>query len=188
VISYDRVGALRVGLDDRLNNLSVWPGTKLKYSKRRKPLPKTPRDRCDACVVRVVVDDFAEFLFSATKSPAPSKILSSRLRFTTSSRFFSSRIMRTASSFAQKRFEFYPVPHMSCSCSTSIRATVTPFRGVTSTRPVALNLRSASRIRCSRNTEFSADAWLIEASAGLCSCGQNVLHQRTKDFLRERHG
>jgi hypothetical protein len=161
VISHDRIGALRVGSDDRLNHLVMFVESmfglaehELKYSKRRTPLPKAPRDRCDACVVRAVVDDSWNSLFSAAKSPVPSKILSSRLRFTTSGRCFSSMVTRTAPSFAQSASNSASASNMSCSCSTSIRATVTRFRGVTSTRPVPLILRSASRIGVRETPNF----------------------------------
>src|SRR5262249_20427020 len=85
-------------------------------------------------------------LFIDAKSLSPSAILFCRCLLRTSRRFFSSALILTALNFAQSPSNSPSASNILFSCSTSIRATVTPLRGVTSTRPVPLNRRRASRI------------------------------------------
>jgi hypothetical protein len=195
VISHDRISTLWVGSHDRLNNFVMFvecifglAGHELKCSKRSKPLPKAPRDRCDGCVVRAMIDDLVEFIvqcrqiFGTIQNPPLSIEVDNfqplllqhghthrpELR---AKRFEFSQRLEHVVKFAEidpRDFDSLSWGNLNQTCSA----------------------QSPERFAygCSRNAEFSADAWLVEASAGLRSSGQNVLDQRTKDFVRESHG
>ena len=149
-------------------------------AKRKSPLPRSD--------VEPVTIGSGGFLIRAAQFSVPSEILCSRLRFTTSSRFFSSMVIRTAPSFAQSGFEFSQrLEHIVKLADVDPRDCGPLLRG---NRNKTGSAQSAKRFAygCSPNAAFSADAWRVEASARLRSSGQNVLHRRTKAFVRERHG
>jgi hypothetical protein len=195
VISHNRIGTLCVGSRDRLNNLVMFvecvfglAGHELKCSKRSKPLPKAPRDRCDACVVCALIDDFVEFIvqcrqiFGTIQNPLLSIEVHS----------FQPLLLQHGhthrAELRAKRFEFSQrLEHVVKLADIDPRDCHSLSWGnLNKTCPAQSPKRFA--YGRSRHAELSADAWLVEASARLRCSGQNVLDQRTKDFLRERHG
>jgi hypothetical protein len=92
-------------------------------------LPNAPRDRCDACVMRAMIDDFVGFIvqsrhiFGAIRNP----LLSIEVHN------FQPLLLQHGHTHRAKlrarRFEFSQRSNMSLSSPTSIRATETTFVG-----------------------------------------------------------
>jgi hypothetical protein len=195
VISHDRIGTLCVGSHDRLNNLVMFVECifglawyELKCSKRSKPLPKAPCDRCDTCVVSALIDDVVEFIVQCRQIPGTvqNPLLSIEVH-----KFQPLLLQRGHTHRAElraKRFEFSQrLEHVVKLADIDPRdCDSLAWGNLNQTCPAQSSKRFADG--GSRNAEFSADAWLVEASARLRSSGQNVLDQRTKDFVRQCHG
>src|SRR5262249_1877379 len=119
---------------------------KLKRLKRCEPLPETTSHRGNTWIMRAQVNSLMKFIVHCCEIFVAicNSLLSVCVENLES--LLSSVLIRTALNLAQRPSNSPRASNILFNCSTSIRATVTPFRGVTSTRPVPLKRRRASRI------------------------------------------